>query len=86
MKFRTKIEVDNNNNTIVLIQIRRLFLWKTMYYSLTNGIDGVSFWPIVFPCFLPYNPDVNELMEKLRTDKELYKKYYIKTLFGYKKL
>lgn len=86
MKFRVKFETNEYNNIFVTIQVKKLLFWKDLYRDLTNGIDGTYFWPVMTYCSSPYNPDVNNLLDRLRTDKEERKKYYIKTLFGYKKL
>jgi hypothetical protein len=86
MKFRAKFKTNEYNNTFVIIQVKKLLFWKDLYRDLTNGIDGTYFWPVMTYCSSPYNPDVNNLLNRLRTDEEERKKYYIKTLFGYKKL
>lgn len=86
MKFRAKFETNEYNNIFVTIQVKKLLFWKDLYRDLTNGIDGTCFWPVMFSCSVPYNPQVIELLEQLETDEEERKKYYIKTIFGYKKV
>lgn len=86
MKFRAKFETNEYNNIFVTIQVKKLLFWKDLYCDLTNGIDGTYFWPVMTYCSSPYNSDINNLLNRLRTDEEECKKYYIKTLFGYKKL
>lgn len=86
MRFRAKFETNEYNNTFVTVQVKKLLFWKDLYRDLTNVIDGTYFWPVMTYCSSPYNSDINNLLNRLRTDEEERKKYYIKTIFGYKKL
>ena len=87
MKFRAKFEINEYNNMFIIIQVKRLFSWKTLYYDITNGLDGILYWPVMFSnSLLPYDPIIIGFLDKLKEDKEERKKYYIKTIFGYKKL
>lgn len=86
MKFRAKFEINEHSNTFATIEVKRLFSWKTLYYDITNGIDGILYWPVMFSCTEPYDPVIIGLLDKLKEDKEERKKYYIKTIFGYERL
>ncbi len=85
MKFRAKFEINEYKNTFITIQVKRFLFWRNLYYRL-GVFDGIDFWPVMFSCSVPYNPQIIELLEQLETDEEKHKQYYIKTLFGYKKL
>jgi hypothetical protein len=86
MKFRAKLEKNEYNNLFIIIQVKRLFFWKDLYYNLTNGIDGAMFWPIIFSCTAPYHPQANDLLVRLEMDKKVRKNYYVRTIFGYRRL